>query len=412
MTTQSLSLAQARRIAIAAQGLDRAHPVEPDRPVTMRGLTTVVDRIGLLQIDSVNVLARAHLMPLFARLGPYDPALLDRAASRPPRHLVESWAHVASFIPPETWPFLAFRRDWFRRRWETDRESFLHRHAGELDEVREMLRDARRPVTARQVHARFETRHPRAGRGWWDWSVAKEALEHLFILGEVATAGRTTSFERRYDLTERVLPRDILARPVPSDADAIRHLVELGARAHGVGMDTCLADYYRIGLEQARPAIADLVSAGALQSVTVEGWRRPGYLHRDARIPRRVAGRAILSPFDPLVWERRRLEALFGRTYRIEIYTPAPKRVFGYYVLPFLLGDAIVAKVDLKADRAAGVLRVLTAWREDGAPSGTAEALAIELRSMAIWLGLSDIAVATPLRGDLAGELAAALAIA
>lgn len=406
MTTQSLSLAQARRIAIAAQGLDRAHPIEPDRPVTMRGLSALVERIGLLQIDSVNVLARAHLMPAFARLGPYDPALLDRATGRSPRRLVEAWAHVASFVPPDTWRQLAFRRAWYRRRWEADHDSFWRRHAAEIDETRALLLEARRPVTAREVHARFEARHPRAGAGWWEWSVAKEVLEHLFFTGEVAIAGRTSSFERRYDLADRVIPRDVLARPVPTEADATRHLIELGARAHGIGMDTCLADYYRIALEAARPAIAELVAAGILEPVSVEGWRRPAYLHRDARIPRRVAGRAILSPFDPLVWERRRLEALFGRTYRIEIYTPAHKRVFGYYVLPFLLGDAIVAKVDLKADRAAGVLRVLTAWREDGAPAVTAEALATELRSMAVWLGLADIAVATPFRGDLAAALA------
>lgn len=405
-TTQDLSLDEARRIAIAAQGLDRAHPVTSSRPDTMRALTATVDRIHLLQIDSVNVLARAHLMPLFARLGPFDANLLDRATSATPRRLVEAWAHVASFVPPDTWHQLAFRRDGYRRRWSDDEGSFLRRHAAEVDEVRAMLAASRRPVTARELQVQFETRHPRAGRGWWEWSVAKEVLEHLFFIGEVASAGRTASFERRYDLVSRVLPESVLNAPPPTEADATRHLVELAARAHGIGMDRCLADYFRIALGPARVAIGELVASGVLQPVVVEGWRRPAYLHRDARIPRRVHGQAILSPFDPLVWERRRLMALFDRMYRIEIYTPVAKRQFGYYTLPFLLGESIVAKVDLKADRRAGLLRVMSAWREPRAPAETVEALIAELHSMADWLGLTAVVVEAPNRGDLAPALA------
>lgn len=409
MTTQSLSLAQARRIAIAAQGLDRRRPASSVAPVTMRSLTATIDRIHLLQIDSVNVLARAHLMPLFARLGPYDHGLLERSTSAAPRRLIEAWAHAASFVPTDTWHQLTFRRDAYRRRWTNDDGSFLNRHAAEIDEVRAMLRETDRPLTAREVHTRFETRHARGGRGWWDWSIAKEALEHLFFIGEVASAGRTTSFERRYDLTSRVIPDQVLQAPPPTEGEATRHLIELAARAHGVGMISCFADYFRIGLASAGRAVSELVSSGMLEPVEVEGWRRPTYLHRDARIPRRVDGRAVLSPFDPLVWERRRLLALFGRTYRIEIYTPATKRQFGYYVLPFLLGDSIVGKVDLKADRPAGVLRVQTAWSEEGAPAGIADDLVAVLREMAGWLGLSDIEVATPALGDLAPAVIDAL---
>ncbi|CAN5557382.1 winged helix-turn-helix domain-containing protein [soil metagenome] len=368
-----------------------------------------MDRIGLLQIDSVNILARAHLMPLYSRLGPYDTALLGRAAGVPPRRFVEAWAHVASFIPVATYPLLGWRRRSFLDRWAADPDAWVHVHASELDEARAFVRD-QGPVTARQVHALFESRHPRAGTGWWDWSVAKEALERLFFLGEVAIARRTTTFERVYDLTDRVLPRRVLVAPEPAEADAIRALVEIGARAHGVGSEGCIADYFRLRHDATRRALAELIEAGVVEPVQVGAIARPFYLHRDARIPRWTRGRALLSPFDPLVWERDRLLDLFDMDYRIEIYTPEPKRVYGYYVLPFLLRDALVARVDLKADRAAGVLRVVTAWRQPGAPSDTADELAVELRTMATWLALDAIQVAVPYRGDLAADLAAALA--
>ncbi|MEX1172403.1 MAG: crosslink repair DNA glycosylase YcaQ family protein [Chloroflexota bacterium] len=408
-TSRSLSIAQARRIAIAAQALDGSRRSSADRPVTLRDVASTVDRVGLLQIDSVNILARAHLMPLFSRLGPYDSALLGRAAGVPPRRFMEAWAHVASFIPITTYPLLGWRRRWFRDRWAADPDAWVHAHASELDEARAIVRD-QGPVTARQVHALFESRHPRAGTGWWDWSVAKEALERLFFVGEVAIARRTSTFEREYDLTERVLPRRVLAAPEPAEPDAVRALVEIGARAHGIGSEGCIADYFRLRHDATRRALDELTEAGVVEFVAVEGIARPFYLHRDARLPRWARGRALLSPFDPLVWERDRLLDLFGMDYRIEIYTPEPKRVYGYYVLPFLLRDALVARVDLKADRTAGILRVMTAWRQPGAPPDTADELAAELRTMATWLALDAIEVTAPHRGDLAAELALALA--
>ncbi|GAA3801876.1 winged helix-turn-helix domain-containing protein [Cellulomonas soli] len=413
-----LSLSQARRTALRAQGLDRPRPVRSG-PVTMRHFQQVIDRVGLLQIDSVNVLARAHLMPAFSRLGSYDPALLERASGRAPRRLVEAWAHEASYVPPETFRLL----EWRRRAYRTEAWGSIAQVPGEhpqvLADVRAMVADLG-PLTSAQVHERFEAQHPRTRTEWgWNWTVAKRVLEYLFFTGEVTSAGRTSTFERRYDLTERVLPPDVLAAPEPSDEDAARALVEIAARAHGVGTLRCLADYFRISGARARPAVEALVEEGTLEPVVVDGWG-PAFRHRDATTPRRASGAALLSPFDPLVFERRRVEDLFGLRYRIEIYVPEPKRVWGYYVLPFLLGEHLVALVDLKADRQAGVLRVHAAHRspvgagardapaapEDGA---VAEALAAELYVLAGWLGLSDVQVGSRdglLRGDLADALA------
>lgn len=413
MTAQpeQLTLAQARRVALAAQGLSRPRPERPG-PATMRHLAQVVDRLGLLQIDSVNVVARAHLMPAFSRIGPYDPALIDRASGRAPRRLVEYWAHEASFVPPETYRLLGWRqRAWREHAWSTA-TSVLRTHPHLVDEIRALVAE-RGPVTAREVHADYAAEHPRERVEWgWNWTVSKRVLELLFFTGEVTSAGRNAAFERRYDLTSRVLPPAVLAAPEPADDDAVRALVEIGARAHGVGTVTCFADYFRIKTEPARRAVADLVADGVLRPVVVRGWDRPTYLHRDARLPRSVSGQALLSPFDPLVFERRRLEELFGTRYRIEIYTPAHQRVHGYYVLPFLLGDRIAARVDLKADRRSGVLLVQAAHLEpDGAPAGTvAHALAGELRLAAQWLGLADVAPGDPARGDLVAPLVAELA--
>ena len=399
-TTQSLSRSQARRIAIAAQGLDRPRR---EGAVTMRGVQRVVDRLGLLQIDSVNVLARAHLVPLYSRLGPYDPALLDRATSRAPRRLVEAWAHEASFVPPETYRLLGFRRS--APTWFADDE-LLRDHAAEVEEIRTIVREEG-PVTAAQVQERFENRHPRRGSGWWEWPVTKRILERLFRLGELASAGRSAAFERRYDLPERVLPPEVLTRPEPAREEAVRELVALAARAHGLGTVRCLADYYRLPLKDTARAVAELVEDGLLEQVEVEGWRRPAYLHRDATRPRRATGRALLSPFDPLVWERSRLLDLFGVHYRLEIYTPAAKRVHGYYCLPFLVGEHVGARVDLKADRPRRRLLVQAAWAEGHAPPETPHELAAELAVLARWLGLEGVVVAE--RGDLAGALRAEL---
>jgi len=406
VTTQTLSLAQARRVALAAQGLDRPRR---EGKVTMRQLQGVIDRLGIFQVDSVNVLARAHLMPTFSRLGPYDTGLLERASSTHPRRLVEAVAHEASLVPPETYRHLEFRRSAFATRWFDDDASVLRTHAAEAEEIRQIV-TAEGPVTAAEIQTRFESRHPRTGKGWWEWSVAKRILERLFFIGELASAGRTPAFERRYDLPERVLPREVLEAPTPSAEESVRVLVEQAARAHGIGTVRCLGDYFRVKTERVRRAIDELVEDGVLEQVAVEGWKGPTYLHRDAARPRRATGRALLSPFDPLVWERRRLLALFGMHYRIEIYTPAPQRRYGYYTLPFLVGEHVAGRVDLKVDRAARRLLVPAAWAEEDAPAETPAELAAELAVLARWLDADEVAVAD--NGDLARPLRAELAAA
>ena len=404
---RTMTLSQARRTALGASGLHR--PRQPG-PVTMAGLNRVVGRLGLLQIDSVNVLARAHLMPLFSRLGPYDPALLTRATQQQPRRLVEYWAHEASFVPPQTYRLL----EWRQRRYRTEAWGQISaaemNHSAEIAEIRAILHD-RGPLTAAQVEALLVESHPRDTSAWgWNWSTAKRALEFLFFTGEVTAAGRTTTFERVYDLTERVLPPAVLAAPPVADADAVRALVEIGARAHGVGTARCFADYFRLKGPAPRAALAELVEEGTVVPVTVRGWDRETYVHRDAVTPRTATARTLLSPFDPLIFERRRLAELFATHYRIEIYVPAKDRVHGYYVLPFLEGEEITARVDLKADRAAGVLRVQAAYRDAAATTSTARLLADELAVLAGWLGLGEIVVAG--RGDLAVDLATAVAAA
>lgn len=401
---ESLSLSQARRVALAAQGLHRAR--RPGPPSTMRHVQGVIDRLGLLQIDSVNVLARAHLLPVFSRLGPYDTALLGRAAGRAPRRLVETWAHVASFVPPETYPLLGWRRRAFHSgAWGMIAGVPLD-HSAEVDEVRRLVAE-RGPISAAQIHDWFEENgrgRPRSRDEWgWNWTVAKRVLEFLFFTGEVTSARRNAAFERLYDLPERVLPPHVLAAPPVPDDVALRTLVEIGARAHGVGTARCFKDYFRLRGAAADRAVAELVEDGVLVPVQVAGWNERTYLHRDARVPRRADGQALLAPFDPLVFERTRLERLFGTVYRIEIYVPEPKRVHGYYVLPFLEDERITARVDLKADRQAGVLRVQSAHREPWATPATPARLAAELREMAGWLGLEDVVVAG--RGELAAEL-------
>jgi uncharacterized protein YcaQ len=394
----SLSLAQARRIALAAQGFADPHRGGvPDR----RHLRRVLGRIGLLQMDSVNVLQRAHYLPLYSRLGPYPTELLDRSAYRRPRELFEYWGHEASLLPVRLHPLLRWRMAQDHSWGGITR--LAREQPGLVDWVRDEVK-VNGPLTAGQLEADV----PRRTGNWgWNWTAAKTALEWLFWRGEVLVAGRNGAFARVYDAPERVLPSEVLAAPTPPTADAIRELVEIAARALGVAAEADLRDYFRLPLAATRAAIADLVSAGELEVVTVQGWRQTGYLHPQARLPRWIRASTLISPFDPVVWKRDRSERLFDFTYRIEIYTPAAQRVHGYYVLPFLLGDRLVARVDLKADRVGAVLRVPAAWAEPGAPPQTAAALAAELRRLAGWLGLSD--VAAPERGDLAAALAAEL---
>jgi hypothetical protein len=397
---QTLTAAAARRLAIVAQGLNEPRPVvTPDR----RHLRRVLRYTSLLQIDSVNVLARAHYLPSFSRLGPYSTTVLDRMAYRD-HELFEYWGHEASLLPIDLHPLL---------RWRMKRaEDGLGTWQGVARIARE------RPEYVEEIYAEVRDRGPisagelatdeiRTKEEWgWNWSDSKTALEYLFWTGRIAAANRR-NFERHYDIAERVIPRAVLERPTPTEEQAHRELLLVAAQAHGVGTLGDLADYFRIRVPQARPRVAELVEAGALEQVAVRGWAQPAYLLPGTILPRRVAARALLVPFDPLVFERARTERIFGFRYRVEIYVPPPKRVYGYYVLPFLLGDALVARVDLKADRESGVLRVQAAWAEPAAPPETAEELAAELRTMAGWLGLDDV-VAMPY-GDLSAALATAL---
>jgi uncharacterized protein YcaQ len=332
-------------------------------------------------------------------MGPYDVDLLHRASGRHPRRLVEYWAHVAAFMPVELWPFMSHRMRHFR---ENGHEWMRTKPAsGLLESLVAEVRDGG-PSTARDLDGGL----PRQKLNWgWNWSETKRALEYLFAVGDLAVSHRNSQFERVFDLPERVLPASVLDHPTSSDEEAERELVRRAARSHGVATVRCLADYFRMGVAKTQRAVDTLVEAGELTPVTVEGWRRQAYLHRDARLPRSVAARALLSPFDPVVWERQRTERIFDFFYRIEIYVPEGKRVHGYYVLPFLLGDRIVARVDLKADRAAGALLVKGAYAEPAAPPETAAELAAELRAMAAWLGLGEVLVAA--HGDLAPALAA-----
>jgi uncharacterized protein YcaQ len=396
-----LTRSQARRVALAAQGFTARRPVAP----TTAALARVADRLGLFQIDSVNVLVRAHYMPLFSRIGAYEPGLLERSFGRAPRRMFEYWAHEASLVRVDLQPALRFRMADASGAW-----GGMRRAATEHPDVIErVLREltVRGPLTARQI----EHDVPRSTDGWgWNWSLVKQCLEWLFYTGQVTSARRNSAFERVYDLPERVLPPAVLARPTPSVEEAHRRLVEVAALAHGVASEPCLRDYFRLRPEASRQAVAELVEDGVLQPVSVIGWNRPAYLHRDAVRPRQVRARSLLSPFDPLVFERARTEALFGFRYRIEIYVPEAQRVHGYYVLPFLLGDALVARADLKADRHRGVLVVRAAFAEASAPAETPKELAAELVDLASWLGLSDVEVQP--RGDLAPALARALGLA
>lgn len=399
---ESLSRAQARRAALAAQGFTDPPHAAPTR----RTLARTVSRTQVLQVDSVNVLQRAHLMPLYSRMGPYDPALLERAATGRSRLLVEYWAHVQALMPVELWPVMQHRMEDYRVRrgkWG----QVLVEDPELVPTVRALVRE-RGPVTARELEPELAA-GPRSREHWgWNWSSARKALDFLYMGGELAIAGRTPSFEVRYDVPERVLPAaPAHAPPRPGSAWA-RPGRRRAAASCGVADVVTLRDYFRMAPAETRTAIEELVEAGELVPVRVEGWSRPAYRFHRARVPRRVHAHTLLSPFDPVVWERSRTEALFGFRYRIEIYTPPAKRVHGYYVLPFLWGDRLVSRVDLKADRPGRRLLVRAAYAEPGGDDPDAvAALAVELRRLAGWLGLDEVEVGA--RGDLSGALRDAL---
>jgi len=389
-----LTAARARRVAIAAQGL--ADPRPAPGAATVRHIQRVIDRVGIIQIDSVNVLTRSQYLPFFSRLGPYDTALLDRARDVGPRRLVEYWAHEASLVPPSTWPLLNFRM----KRALAESWGGMQRVAREHPQLVEVVFAevvSRGPLTSRQLETAMAQDLPRDKSAWgWNWSLVKSALEHLFWSGRISSAGRTAQFERRYAPLERVLPKSLAVHSLspslrPPDDDAFRRLMLIAGKAHGVGSEQCLRDYFRLSPGQARPALEALVASGDLIPVSIDGWKRPAYLHKDARIPRSLHAEALLSPFDSLIWQRDRTLALFGFHYRLEIYVPAAQRIHGYYVLPFLYGDALVARVDLKADRAANVLRAHAIHWEPGTPPEARPALERHLASMAGWLGLGSV---------------------
>jgi uncharacterized protein YcaQ len=384
MSRSTLSLSEARRIALAAQGFDRPRP----RKVSARDLGRVIRQLGLVQIDTVNVLARAHYQVPFSRLGPYKKSVFDDVVYRS-REFTEQWAHEASIVPVASWPLLRHRMETHRvRPWPFAK--FMEEQADYVGWVAGQVQ-ARGPLTANDLPVPDGVNRtiPEA----WGATVPKATLEAHFGRGILAVAARRPDFSRVYDLAERIIPREHHSRNLPRE-EAQRELLRLAARSHGIGTAADLADYYRMPVREARPRIAELAEAGELCEVRVESWREAAFLHRDAQSPRRIDAATLLSPFDPVVWFRPRAARLFAFDYTIEIYLPREKRTWGYYVLPFLLGDRLVARVDLKADRDARRLLVPAAYIEAGAkPVAVAEALARELRTMADWLDLDSVVV-------------------
>lgn len=399
-----LTSAQARRIAVAAQGF--AEP-RPTGAVTRAHLRRLVSRIQVLQLDSVSVSVRAHYAPVFSRLGPYDREMLERAAwshsSRSPRLLVEYWAHEAALMAVDDWPLMRWRmREYQHGRWRT--EVVRKRQQLADDIVAAVAKHG--PSTAGQIETYVGEERPGKKGPWWDRSDTKWVTEALWSAGVLTTATRI-GFARHYDLTERVLPPEVVTREVDDD-EAVRELTLRAAGALGIGTETDIRDYFRLSPKLSKPAVAKLVADGELEPVEVDGWDAPAYLRAGQIVPRRDRGTALLCPFDPLIFFRPRVERIWRFHYRIEIYVPGPKRQFGYYVWPFLLDGRLVGRVDLKADRAQGTLNVVGAFTEEGEqPARVAAALAPELRTMASWLGLADVTVGR--KGDLATPLRQAL---
>jgi uncharacterized protein YcaQ len=400
-----LTGAQARRIAVAAQGFTEP---PPHGAVTRAHLRRLINRIQVLQLDSVSVAVRAHYAPVFSRLGPYDRAVLDAAAwshsARAPRLLVEYWAHEAALMAVDDWPLLRWRmREYTHGRWGTH---IVKANPQLVEDVVEAV-TALGPATAGQIEEYLGAEQRGRKGPWWDRSDTKWVTEALFASGVLTTATRV-GFARHYDLTERVLPAEVVGRTV-DDAEAVRELCARATGALGVGTEADIRDYFRLSAKQVKPAIADLVAAGELEPVDVDGWAAPAYLRAGQTVPRADRGTALLCPFDPLIFFRPRVERLFGFHYRIEIYTPAAKRQYGYYVWPFLLDGRLVGRVDLKAERSRDALHVVGAFTEPGEDhEAVAAALAAELQTMAAWLKLGVVTVGE--RGDLVGALGRTLA--
>jgi uncharacterized protein len=401
MSHENLTLSEARRIALAAQGFDRPRPNGKVRASHIRG---AIRRLGLVQIDYVNVLTPAHYQVLFSRLGPYDKSLFDDLVYRR-REFIEQWAHERSILPVESWLLLRHRMETRRvRPWgfEKSLEQQSSYVTWALEEIRR-----RGPLRAEDLPEPDGMPSRMSDKWGWGMNFKNQVLEAHFGFGRLAVVERLPNFARVYDLAERVIPAEIHGRRI-EHAEAQRELLRLAARSHGVGTAGDLADYYRMPIREARRHIDELIEARELHEARVEGWREPAYLYRKARAGKKIEAAALLSPFDPLIWYRPRVARLFGFDYRIEIFTPQEKRRWGYYVLPFLLGERLVARVDLKADRAAGRLLVLAAYLEVGAdPGAVADALEGELSAMAAWLELDSVSVER--RGDLARRLAAAV---
>jgi uncharacterized protein YcaQ len=389
--TLTLSNAQAKRIALAAQGF--ADPAPTGR-VDRRHLRRVLDRIGLLQIDSVNVLVRSQELPLFARLGPHPRTLIDDAIRD--GELFEYWVHEASLVPIDQYHLYRWRMG-EPYRWPSFRQH-VQRLGDYIEQVYQRVVDEG-PLVASDLKARVGKKGT-----WWDYDDGKTALEALFYMGRITARRRPHDFARVYDLPERMIRPEALARPALPAHEARKELLVLAARYHGIGTLQDLADYHRLKPTLCKQALAELVEEGRLLPAAVREWDRPAYLHPESRLRRRINARALLSPFDPVVWNRDRALRMFGFHYRIEIYTPTPARQYGYYVLPFLLGDELVGRVDLKADRANRVLLVQSAWAEPPVNEREVAAeLMDELRLMASWLEVDRIEVTG--RGDLGPSL-------
>ena len=381
----SLSIADARALALAAQGFDTARP---KTKATQRHVDALLSRLGVIQIDSVNVLVRSQELPLFSRLGNHDRNAIPKATES--QKIFEYWGHEAAHLPVEIHPLFRWKmeaarlgkaRHWGLTSFYDDNKAFVKRMLKHIE--------TNGPTTARELSTRTEKRGADK-KTWWDWDESKTALEYLFLTGQLVSRGRGTDFARIYDTPERVLPRQVLDAPTPTEHDARKQLLIRSSIAQGVATVGDLADYYRQKPAAVKPLIAELIEEGELRTVAVDGWTEKAFVHRSAKLPKQLHATALLSPFDSLVWCRPRNERLFDFHYRIEIYTPKEKRKFGYYVLPFMMNGQMVGRVDLKADRANSKLQVHSVHTEKGIKRATInDALNNELRAMANWLDLN-----------------------